>query len=895
MTTFNTAANFTALQGCAVLNDVVVPFGDNFNDNSISGYWLNKDSSLAEQNSRLEFKAALLDWAREGGIYQVPLTKGDGTGITFKYYENAAAAGVFGIILCLEPSSLITTVAADQPYLMIFHHGSQNEWRLVRDVNTVFKDNISTNNAINTERTVQLIWDGDDNIIFKVDGTELYNGAHGSSGISAATQLYVHVDPLDDTDAYYRYIDDLDFIGDKKFLVHDSGETDITAAENNVISPATMEWSVTGTATYTLRYKSSSDYGETYTEWSSAMSLADFRDTVDDATAFQIEITVVGNDDTSFNSLTISEVLAFTPPTSYDLFITIGQSNMEGHGNYLYSPSVHTQLGYEVTGSSIDDLADPFGGAQTGSCIPAFANQWFNDTGRGFIGIESARGGTPMIKEAYTGLPCWDVAYSDEMYDTASAALTAGLAYLAANTELTINSVNVLFCQGETDAENINGTTVTAALYEEKLIALIEQFNTDHNIDNFFIFQLGLRNDAAYTDEYEEIQNAQTRAAWRVSNAAIISERAQLYPSLGWMKDEQHYNQTGLNDLGTDGATNAAISLSADVTAPVVSAPVLAQRVEANGQVALVLSGVAGTDAGDGWNALTARLRFSDDSEKEIAADGSLQDVYTSIDPAELWQPNGSDVAGADYFDMVVSPEADEAYYQSATHVVVVGWDENTNIAVSIAIAIIEGVSDIEQPEAPEASLASVGADSITLDVTLNAAGNPAYAIFRQTDGSWSEPSDDFKVIANGELPITGLTGGKPYETAVVSGLSGVYSLPSDPVYATPTDGALSYTGVMSRPLDIFREMIAGCASFQSFVSVADAESAKQKIHIEAVNAAAETVSDENYNTYIISHRPFAVLYLGESLSGQVVATDNLMLPQGTLVLDLEANVPEAY
>ena len=64
-----------------------------------------------------------------------------------------------------------------------------------------------------------------------------------------------------------------------------------------------------------------------------------------------------------------------------DLFIIVGQSNAEGRGNSAQSPAVTN--GAYISGSTITPtLADPVGGASTGSMWPAFANEWFAQTGR---------------------------------------------------------------------------------------------------------------------------------------------------------------------------------------------------------------------------------------------------------------------------------------------------------------------------------------------------------------------------------------------------------------------------------------------------------------------------------------------------------------------------------
>ena len=79
---------------------------------------------------------------------------------------------------------------------------------------------------------------------------------------------------------------------------------------------------------------------------------------------------------------------------AYDVFVVAGQSNAKGRGTAEEAPEVPAGAAYEATPQGeIRALADPVGGANTGSAWPAFANAYTAATGRGVVIIGMAAGG----------------------------------------------------------------------------------------------------------------------------------------------------------------------------------------------------------------------------------------------------------------------------------------------------------------------------------------------------------------------------------------------------------------------------------------------------------------------------------------------------------------------
>ena len=126
-----------------------------------------------------------------------------------------------------------------------------------------------------------------------------------------------------------------------------------------------------------------------------------------------------------------------------------------------------------------------------------------------------------------------------------------------------LNEINILSAQGEREAQSINGTTITADLYETEKIGLIEAWKTDLDIDHYFQFELGAHNLGTGESDWADIRQAQNNAVASLSYAHMVFTDAKDFPDESKMSDNLHYNQTGYNEMGTTGATNAAQNTTA--------------------------------------------------------------------------------------------------------------------------------------------------------------------------------------------------------------------------------------------------------------------------------------------------------------------------------------------
>lgn len=246
-------------------------------------------------------------------------------------------------------------------------------------------------------------------------------------------------------------------------------------------------------------------------------------------------------------------------PKPIDLFVIVGQSNAEGRGDSAQSPA--SPHGRFWNGSSLVALADPVGGASTGSMWPAFANEWYAATGGRLAAfVEAAAGGTGLLPGAGGQ---WSP--SGTLRGAAVSAANAAIAAIASSPEsLSPGNVYFVWCQGEQEASTINGTTVTADLYEQALKDLAAYFKAQiPQMVGFHVVSTGGSGVAGPLIDttqanFAAIRRAQSLAAASDANIEIAYSGALGFQTFGLMKDGLHYSQAGLNLAGGIAARTVA-------------------------------------------------------------------------------------------------------------------------------------------------------------------------------------------------------------------------------------------------------------------------------------------------------------------------------------------------
>lgn len=229
--------------------------------------------------------------------------------------------------------------------------------------------------------------------------------------------------------------------------------------------------------------------------------------------------------------------------TPIDVFIVAGQSNAEGRGDSTESPSVNSDS-LEYTDSGLVALADPVGGADTGSAWPAFANAYVPIAGKLVCIVETAVGGSALYPD--TSGSNWSP--SGTLTADAISKAQAALAELESEGYLpTLRGV--LWCQGESDA--VNG--VSQANYKAALINLHERFEASLGELGFYVFQIGAAADGSNAAQWAAIREAQREACAETLRMELVFTGAVDFPARGMMSDNIHYTQAGYNEMGAVG------------------------------------------------------------------------------------------------------------------------------------------------------------------------------------------------------------------------------------------------------------------------------------------------------------------------------------------------------
>lgn len=252
-----------------------------------------------------------------------------------------------------------------------------------------------------------------------------------------------------------------------------------------------------------------------------------------------------------------------------DVIPTGGQSNAVGKGDSVSSANVEAGAAFEWTGDGLTHLDDPVGGetwgvpADTGSMWPAFAREWYDQTGRRLVLVNVARGGTAQIPASTkNGAGHWSES-GDWLYRLI-VSVDDCMSWLVSNGYVA-NLRALVWCQGERDAQAIDAGAITKQAYKTGLQTMIADFQTGLRREKlpFCIVQTGQPNDGDTTG-FTDVRASQTEVADEDPDTAVVTEQARTFPAQGYMKDRLHYTQTGYNTLGESAAAGVVDFLRGD-------------------------------------------------------------------------------------------------------------------------------------------------------------------------------------------------------------------------------------------------------------------------------------------------------------------------------------------
>jgi endoglucanase len=235
------------------------------------------------------------------------------------------------------------------------------------------------------------------------------------------------------------------------------------------------------------------------------------------------------------------------------LFLLAGQSNGVGGGDSTKSPKCIPGTAFEFDAAANDfiPLKDPVGKAWklfhksgTGSVSPSFAKRLNELTNAPVYMVTAARGGASCNRKAeLDSYDTWDTSgnlFEQAVEKTKMAEAKSGLA---------LNGI--LWMQGERDANAILAGQLTAAEYQASLEGLIQRFRTQFGKKlPFYIVQTAYQQDKA-PEGCQAVRDAQEAVAKKMKRVYIAYGETGEFAKRKWFKDIVHYNQEGLNDIGT--------------------------------------------------------------------------------------------------------------------------------------------------------------------------------------------------------------------------------------------------------------------------------------------------------------------------------------------------------
>ncbi|MBT1706618.1 hypothetical protein KK062_00205 [Fulvivirgaceae bacterium PWU5] len=237
------------------------------------------------------------------------------------------------------------------------------------------------------------------------------------------------------------------------------------------------------------------------------------------------------------------------------LYLLAGQSNAVGQGDSALSPvcSAGSAWEYVATHDVLVALKDPFGQdelhfqrAHTGSLAPVLAETLYRRTGKPVVLIAAARGGSSCHQLAeLNDYGTWDMQGRLLLMPFAIQKV------LAAERKTGKHLQGIIWVQGERDANAINDGKLTAERYRQALEGVIARFREAFGKElPFYIVQTGYYTGHPRTG-FDAVRQEQEAVAAADRHTQVVYRGTTSFADKGWMHDAIHYNQTGLNHIGT--------------------------------------------------------------------------------------------------------------------------------------------------------------------------------------------------------------------------------------------------------------------------------------------------------------------------------------------------------
>jgi hypothetical protein len=257
---------------------------------------------------------------------------------------------------------------------------------------------------------------------------------------------------------------------------------------------------------------------------------------------------------------------------SNHLFAFIGQSNMSGQGDAAQSVVVPPGVAndYRLSWNGLLPVADPVGewslyngkqvlnAASTGSLVPGFVKQYNAATGKTMTVVHAARGGAGWYFDS--GWGSWRP--GGDLINAAFQKIDAAIA----KTGQPLNGIVAL--GGETDggANTFAGAWDNPNVFKQGFRDVLRAFHNRYNAPMYFILPGWLQlapspwvpgSDWAMNNVRQAMVEVMAEPEFATYSRAVYRTE-NLRSTQYILPDGIHYNQTGLNKIGTESAANVA-------------------------------------------------------------------------------------------------------------------------------------------------------------------------------------------------------------------------------------------------------------------------------------------------------------------------------------------------
>lgn len=247
-----------------------------------------------------------------------------------------------------------------------------------------------------------------------------------------------------------------------------------------------------------------------------------------------------------YYKLTSGDTADNTTADGKQLFVELGQSNMEGQDGDLSNPDYPFPVtnGYEWDGTDLIALTTLRGDANRGSPANYFAERYkIINSGKKPVMSESARSGSGLGADSGTSHNWGPTAELRGLAETKTA---------DALTELGLISPRAaLWCQGERDAQQIDDVvSYTKDDAKTAMIAVIDWWFGLYPNCPFLISVTGDTQAGDNTQGWQDLRDVQRQMADLYDLVYIAFDGAKDFPGEGKMYNHLHYNYEGLKDMG---------------------------------------------------------------------------------------------------------------------------------------------------------------------------------------------------------------------------------------------------------------------------------------------------------------------------------------------------------